>query len=79
METPCSDFALAENFAGEETVDVEGEETVICAKPHTEHKNSKQTDFRDRKLHTPGDRYVLVALFGEPYRKSSSGYIGRIL
>ena len=78
METPCSDFAVAANFAGDEAVD-DGEETVICAKLATEHKSSKPTDFRDRKLHTPGDRYVLVALFVEPYRKSSSGYIGRIL
>ena len=59
METPYWDFAVAENFVGEDTVDVDGEETVICAKPHADRRRT-DNNLRERKLHTPGDRYVLV-------------------
>ncbi len=53
------DFAVAANFVGEETVLVEGEETVICADAITGNSENRQSNFKDFKLHTPGDRYVL--------------------
>lgn len=58
METPYCDFAVAANLAGEETVELDGEETVICAKADAD-KRITDNNLRERKLHTPGDRYVL--------------------
>lgn len=60
------DFAVAANFVGDETVEVEGEETVTCAKLSAEKTGSSKTNCRDLKLHTPGDRYVLVFCFLHP-------------
>lgn len=56
----------------------EVEEAVTCAKEHAD-RNSTDNNVRERKLHTPGDRYALVDLSGGTYRKFSSGDIGRML
>ena len=53
------DFAVAANLVGDDTVLAEGEETVTCADAITENSETRQSNFKDFKLHTPGDRYVL--------------------
>jgi len=48
MEIPLVlDFAVAANLVGEETVEVDGEETVICANPGRQKVENSNASFKD--------------------------------
>jgi hypothetical protein len=76
IEIPLvEDFAVAANFVGDETVVVEGEDTVICAKPGRQKVEIINANFKDLNAYSGGRVWVFLAS-RTMYLTIYSGYIG---